>query len=109
MSVSVLHKYDTTEAELLFQEFYGLSGKASVLPSERDQNFRITSEEGRDYVLKLYAPETDAEWLDAQDKLLEQLSKRDPSLPLPRVLPNNKGSITDKFADPQVKPVLLGL
>lgn len=101
MSVSALHKYDTTEAELLFQEFYGLSVKASILPSERDQNFRITSGVGEEYVLKLYAPETDVDWLDAQDQLLEQLSKRDPSLPLPKILPNNKGSITEKLVDPK--------
>ncbi|MFD2206455.1 aminotransferase class III-fold pyridoxal phosphate-dependent enzyme [Kiloniella antarctica] len=101
MSVSSLHKYNTSEAEFLFQEFYGLETIATALPSERDQNFRVSTVDGKSYVLKLYAPETDFNWLDAQDKLLKELAKRAPDLPLPRMLTNNKGAVTRKISDPK--------
>ncbi len=100
MSVATLHKYSTKEAEVLFLEFYGLIATATALPSERDLNFRMTSEAGQEYVLKLYVPETDMIWLDAQDKLLQELAQRDVDLPLPRIVQNKEGSTTKQIKDP---------
>ncbi len=99
MSVDKLHVYTESEAETLFQEFYGLDAKASSLPSERDQNFRMDAKEGQSYVLKLYAPETDLCWLDAQDQLLIELANQDASLPLPRLIENKQKVTTDKITD----------
>ena len=99
MSVDKLHVYTTGEAEALFQEFYGLVAKATVLPSERDQNFRMDTTTGESFVLKLYAPETDVCWLDAQDQLLIELANKDSELPLPRMVENNKKTTTFKITD----------
>ena len=54
---STMGSATTPEAasELLWQH-YGLRGSASVLNSERDQNFHIRGDDGRQYVLKLTHP-----------------------------------------------------
>ncbi|MCZ4279175.1 aminotransferase class III-fold pyridoxal phosphate-dependent enzyme [Kiloniella laminariae] len=104
MAQDTLHLYSAAEAECLFQELYGPVGRATALPSERDQNFKLVVEGEGAFVLKLYAPETDRIWLEAQDALLQELAERDADLPLPRVVPNNKNKITDEVLDPSGKP-----
>jgi len=41
------------QAEAIVFECYGVKASASELPSERDQNFRIKSEDGKNFVLKI--------------------------------------------------------
>ena len=46
-----------TEALEIVERHYGIVGEAATLPGERDQNFRISLDDGRQYVLKIAHPE----------------------------------------------------
>lgn len=61
-------------AELAFSHF-GIKGQLKQLPSERDQNFLVQTEEARNYVLKISNAIEELEFLDAQNKLWEKLAE----------------------------------
>jgi len=57
------------DAEFIAQKHYGIEGKASALPSERDQNFQIDSA-ARSYVLKIANPDTDIAILELENQAI---------------------------------------
>jgi 4-aminobutyrate aminotransferase-like enzyme/Ser/Thr protein kinase RdoA (MazF antagonist) len=65
---------------------YGLTGKLSPLDSERDQNFRISTETGDQFVIKIANSAEDPAVIDMQLKALEHIAIVDPELPVPKVL-----------------------
>jgi hypothetical protein len=72
-------------AERLAAEHYGLEVAAHRLDSECDQNFRLTTPDGRDYVLKIANPAEDRAVTNLQTGALLHLAAADPSLPIPRI------------------------
>ena len=58
------------EAAQFAKELYGLSGTLSVLPSERDQNFLVSTDGGERYVLKIANATEEQAMLDAQDQMM---------------------------------------
>ena len=46
-------KFSTEEAEAMISNLYGFVARASVLPSERDQNFLCSTSVGKKMVLKI--------------------------------------------------------
>jgi len=70
---------------------YGLSGKLSPLDSERDQNFRISTEAGDQFVIKIANSAEDPAIIDLQLKALEHIALVDPELPVPEVLLSRNG------------------
>lgn len=66
-------RFSVHEAESAAAELYGLTGTAIPLPSERDQNFRLTSN-GIDYVLKIARPAVSPLELDLECTLMERLA-----------------------------------
>ena len=85
----------TTEAEAirLAREFYGLEATARALPGEYDDNFHLTSTDGRGFVLKVMHPARERSFIDLQCRALTHLAQRAPQLPLPRVTPNRSGEL----------------
>jgi Ser/Thr protein kinase RdoA (MazF antagonist) len=55
---------------------YGLMVTAEVLPSERDQNFKLSAEDGRVFVLKIANGEEDRSFLEAQNQVMARLQER---------------------------------
>ena len=55
---------------------YGLVVTAEALPSERDQNFRLRTEDGRAFVLKIANGEEDQAFLEAQNQVMTRLHER---------------------------------
>jgi len=53
------------------------------LDSERDQNFRLRSLSGREYVLKIANPDEDRAVTNLQTEALLHLAAADPDLPVP--------------------------
>jgi hydroxylysine kinase len=80
-------------AEALAAEHYGLSATAHRLGSERDQNFRLRTRGGRDYVLKIANPAEDRGVTNLQTEALRHLATVDSSLPVPRVFPALNGDV----------------
>lgn len=87
-----LPTFTVVDAESLAREYYGLRASACSLPSERDQNFLLTEETGKRFVLKLANAGERESVLDMQNKAMEHLSAA-PSLLLPRPCPTTRGDL----------------
>jgi len=74
------------EAEEIARREFGLEGRASPLPSERDQNFLLQAMDGRGYVLKIANATEDRAILELQHAALDLIAERAPDLGVPRVL-----------------------
>ncbi len=75
-----------TAAEALALGVFDISGRASPLVSERDQNFRLQCDDERQYVLKIANPAEERSVLDFQNGALLHAAACAPNLSLPRVL-----------------------
>jgi Ser/Thr protein kinase RdoA (MazF antagonist) len=73
------------EAEELTSRHFGIDGCASRLTSERDQNFRIVGEDGREYALRISNHAEDPKINDFQVSALMHIEHVDPRIPVPRV------------------------
>ncbi len=72
-------------------KLYGLTGTLSPLDSERDQNFCISTENGKQLVIKIANSAENPAVIDMQIKALEHIAKADPELPVPEVLLSHSG------------------
>lgn len=79
-------------AQKLAADHYGLPATAHRLASERDQNFRLRTPDGRDYVLKIANPAEDRAVTNLQTEALLHLAVTDSGLPVPRVFPALDGA-----------------
>ncbi len=81
------------EAVKIARDLYGIDGVAGPLDSERDQNFDLRCPDGGRYVLKISNHAEQFEVIDFQNQALLHVAGRDPSLPLPRVIPTLAGAL----------------
>lgn len=65
---------DGADAVRLARDLYGLDASASALPSERDQNFLLTTAAGDRYVLKVANATEDRAMLDAQNAAMAHVA-----------------------------------
>lgn len=103
MSRPEFHIYSEEQAADLFFTYFGLVATAKRLPGERDLNFRMVCETGAAFVFKIYAPNTDREWLDAQDSVLTHIANHG-NFPVPEVLLTSKGESTITISDADENP-----
>jgi len=82
-------RFDLVEAERLARTLYAIDAAASTLPSERDQNFVLTTAAGDRYVLKIANAAEDRSMLDAQNAAMAHVADR--VMFCPRVLPTIAG------------------
>ncbi len=87
-----LPTFTLQEATRLASEHYGLAVTARPLPSERDQNFLLTTESGEQFVLKFANTAEALEHLDLQNRLLDHLTARASGLAFPRVVLTRAGA-----------------
>lgn len=78
----------------LLGEFYNMTGTLRRFETEKDDTFRVIVEDGRKFVLKISNPDESFEEIDFQNGILQHIETRDPSLPIPRVIPNTHGQGT---------------
>ena len=69
------------EAGRLARERYGLSGVVEPLPSERDQNFLVTGNDGARFVLKIANAKEDYGFLEAQNLVMEHVARHETLIP----------------------------
>jgi Ser/Thr protein kinase RdoA (MazF antagonist) len=89
-----------SEAVRLGHELYGLEAAARSLPGEYDDNFHLTSRDGRAFVLKVMHPQRERGFVDMQCAALQHLAARAPELALPRVIPTRLGEPVATIAGP---------
>lgn len=70
----------------LVREHYGLTVRVLRLTGERDENFRLTTPEGTEYVLKVANARESPAATELQSAALLHLQRVDSTLPCPRVL-----------------------
>jgi 4-aminobutyrate aminotransferase-like enzyme/Ser/Thr protein kinase RdoA (MazF antagonist) len=82
-----------TEAEAvrLAREIFSLDASAKSLPGEYDDNFHLTSADGREFVLKVMHPAREPSFVEMQCQALQHLAKRAPQLSLPRICKTPSG------------------
>lgn len=85
---------DQTQHELLRRE-YGLQGALSRLPGE-NENYLLTAQDGRRFVLKITGEEFGAEFLAFEDSVVEAVHASDIGLAVPRIVRTATGQV---FAD----------
>jgi hydroxylysine kinase len=79
---------ETSEAEKLAHQYYGLAASAQPLPGEYDDNFHLVTADFREFVLKIMHAAREDSFVDMQCQALTHLADRVPHLALPRVIPN---------------------
>ena len=85
--------FSTAQAEEIAQRAFDLRASAHALASERDQNFRLRTADGSEWVLKIANPAEDPALLDMQTRALLHIAEVDPELSVPRVRANPEGAL----------------
>jgi 4-aminobutyrate aminotransferase-like enzyme/Ser/Thr protein kinase RdoA (MazF antagonist) len=70
---------------------FNLAGSLTPLYSERDQNFRLTDTQHRDWTVKIANAAEDAAVITCQIGTFAHIAKVDPTLPVPRLHPTADG------------------
>lgn len=89
----------TKEAEDMLFSFFNIKGKASKLRGEIDFNFKIKSDRGNEYLLKISRPDEDDNYLDFQQKLLQHLEVNKLGLIVPKVIKDKNDRVISDFKD----------
>lgn len=84
--------FSAAEAAALACDLFALTGTLSPLYSERDQNFRLTTAEGAEWVFKIANADEDEATLDCQLKALAHVAATAPALPVPRLCRTASGA-----------------
>jgi Ser/Thr protein kinase RdoA (MazF antagonist) len=74
ISLDSIPRFSAAEALAAAVNDYGISGRASTLPSERDQNFLITGLDGGKFVLKIANREDSPDLLDFQHQAMRRVA-----------------------------------
>ena len=83
-------RFSEEEAAGLLKDVYGIQGALSALASERDQNFKVKTPEGA-FIFKIVNAAEPSEESDFQTALLKHIKHAAPDLPVPQLLPTQKG------------------
>jgi hydroxylysine kinase len=86
-------------AVALVRERYGFEPRAARLTGERDENFKLTAQDGAEYVLKIASPAEDPAVTDLPTAALLHVEKTDPTFPCPRVVRERSGDTHVRFVD----------
>ena len=67
-------RFDEQDALRLARELFAIRASARSLPSERDQNFHLTTDSGEQFVLKIANAGERREVLDLQNRTMQHLA-----------------------------------
>ena len=81
------------EAVAVARALWGIAGRAKLLTGERDRNFHLVAEDGREFVLKFANPAEPPGVTDLQIKALQHVARTDPAFNVPRMIPLPGGAI----------------
>lgn len=85
-------------ARLLTQEF-GIHGQPTRMATEKDDTFAVRCVDGTQYVMKVANPCEPPSELDFQLQLIQHVGRRDPSVPVPRVVRNCRSELFSRVTD----------
>ncbi|MFL2619309.1 MAG: hypothetical protein ACJ0OS_02975 [Candidatus Marisimplicoccus sp.] len=64
------------EVQKIVKKEYGIEGSALKLQGEIDINYKISTKDAQDYILKISRPDATAEYLDFQIKILKFINSK---------------------------------
>ena len=76
----------TNEVEKIVKKEYGISGSASKLQGEIDINYKVSTKNSQDYILKISRPDSTSDYLDFQIKILQFINSKKKSIPIPKLV-----------------------
>ena len=79
------------QAAAIALKYFAIRASTRPLVSERDQNFRLDADDGCRYTLKISNHAEPARVVDFQNQALSHIANADPTLPVPRVIPDLEG------------------
>ena len=79
-------RFTSSAAEHIALSNFGIEAQAESLDSERDQNFRLRSVTGTQYVLKIANAEEEPSAIDFENAVLEHIRTVAPNIPVPRIV-----------------------
>lgn len=97
---SVVPEFPPEAAAEIARVNYGIEGEFKALYSERDQNYRITRDDGVVVLLKIANSHEDTAVLDMQHQALAHIERQDPELPVPRIIRTRDGALSCDVAGP---------
>ncbi|WP_454674629.1 phosphotransferase [Achromobacter pestifer] len=100
---------DDARAAQLARQHFGVDAAVRRLTGERDRNFHLRTEEGREYVLKFSHPAEDPRVADFQARALLHVERADPDLPVQRVMPAADGEPSVWYQAPDAPPRVVRL
>ncbi|MEE1654916.1 aminotransferase class III-fold pyridoxal phosphate-dependent enzyme [Microvirga sp. CF3062] len=83
--------FSSAEAHELLQAHFDIGGELTSLPSERDQNFRVQTADGRGLTFKIMNAAEPLSAIEFQAALLRHLETCDPDLAVPRIVSTTGG------------------
>lgn len=81
------------EAKHVAKTHYGLDGEVKRFDTEKDDTFRLSTRDGQTYLLKIANAADDPDGIAFQIDLLAHIHRKNPSLPIPAVLPARDGRL----------------
>ena len=84
-------RFSEVAAAALARDLWGLAGRLDPLPSERDQNFRVTTAAGERFVLKISEAAESRGVLECQNAMLARLVVALPAFGFPDFVPDREG------------------
>jgi Ser/Thr protein kinase RdoA (MazF antagonist) len=88
---------DADDAVRLVRDIWGYEVSARRLSGEKDVNFRLTDAGGRRSLIKIYSADTDPAVVEMQAAALAHVARRDPDLPIQRVIPTPTGVVCPRI------------
>ncbi|WP_028219722.1 aminotransferase class III-fold pyridoxal phosphate-dependent enzyme [Paraburkholderia oxyphila] len=83
--------YTVTDAEKLSEEIFGVKATASLLDGERDRNFRLITQTGAAWILKIVNSSEPKVESELQTAILHHLNEVNPRIPVPHLKPSLSG------------------
>lgn len=99
MATSCTPTFTASDAARIAKATFGITATAVPLPSERDQNFALTTQDGRTCVLKVAKLDEERAILEFQNAALEHVARRETGLAVPRVLLARDGAAITSAKD----------
>ena len=92
VSLDSIPRFTATEALAHIHAHYGITGRVSALPSERDQNFMIADPRGRKFVLKIANRGDAPELLDFQHQAMRRVAGSLGDCRVQEIVPSSTGA-----------------
>ena len=100
----------TNEVEKIVKKEYGILGSASKLQGEIDINYKISTKNSQDYILKISRPDSTSDYLDFQIKILKFINSKNKNLPISKIILNKQkkdiSEIVDSYGNKRILRLL---